>query len=94
MNCAPDLRFDVEEGQCQVDANCIVEDLPCPLYDDPNDLVFHYHPDFCNRFALCASGELRNRTCARGLHWDPVNKWCNFPEIVNCPVSDGELTYD
>lgn len=85
--CAPGLTFDVEDGHCKENAICDVENRPCPQYDDPTNLIFHPHPDFCDQFSLCLNGEPLNRTCAEGLHWDRENSWCNFPDEVNCPVS-------
>lgn len=87
-DCAPGLRFDVEEGVCKPDAICTVEDLDCPLYDDPTELIFHPHADTCDQFWMCANGKPMERRCAQGLHWDRVNQWCTFPDDADCPVSN------
>lgn len=86
-DCAPGLRFDVQEGTCKVGANCTVEDLECPLYDDPNELVFHPNAYTCEDFTMCANGQQIEGRCSEGLHWDRVKQWCTFPEEAGCPVS-------
>lgn len=85
-NCAPGLRFDIESEQCRENANCIVDVMACPLYDDPSALVYFSNPHLCNRYWMCANGQTIDRSCAPGLHWDEDQEWCNLPELVNCEV--------
>lgn len=86
-NCAPGFRFDVEGQECSTQANCSVEDLPCPLYNNPSELIFQPHSTECSTYYMCANGELMERQCWGGMHWDREQNWCTFPDSAMCPVS-------
>ncbi|XP_055626833.1 chitinase-3-like protein 1 [Toxorhynchites rutilus septentrionalis] len=42
-------------------------------------------PEACEKYYICtAHGNRHDFTCPSGLHFDPVHKVCNWPELVNC----------
>ncbi|XP_055595394.1 protein obstructor-E-like [Uranotaenia lowii] len=86
QSCAPGLQFDATSGQCTfpVFANCTVDDLICPAWDDLNKLVFIADKFDCAKYYYCYNGKSHPNRCAEGLHWDPVNNWCTPIEMSRC----------
>ncbi|KAG5675522.1 hypothetical protein PVAND_005418 [Polypedilum vanderplanki] len=85
MSCAPGLHFNRHELKCMLpqDADCDINYL-CPDEDDDNNPVFLPDPDDCGLYYVCSRGTPLPRECAEGLWFDVVNRWCNFPEYVEC----------
>ncbi|XP_055692104.1 peritrophin-1-like [Lutzomyia longipalpis] len=84
--CAPGFYFSTETGECKHPylANCDLPERPCPLFNDPENLVFLPDANQCDVYHLCYFGDPIQFRCADGLHWDPVNENCNYPSLANC----------
>lgn len=56
----------------------------CPLYDNPNNVVFVPDRTRCDGYFVCFNGNKLPRTCHPGLHWDQQNRWCDYAANVPC----------
>lgn len=87
--CASGLKYSAKEEQCMdaSAAQCNHDTDPCPLYNDPTDLVYIQDDLECGKYFLCYNRKMHEYTCAEGLHWDAVNQRCAHPEDAECEVS-------
>lgn len=94
-DCAPGLHYSYAEEKCMsiADARCSHDQLPCPLYNDPTNLVYIQDDVQCGKYFLCYNNKLHEYNCHEGLHWDVQNQQCAYPEDAECEVSYNESTY-
>lgn len=48
---------------------------------------FSPHPTDCNKYYLCNLGHPLEQSCPHGLHWNNIQKNCDWPRNVNCEAS-------
>ncbi|XP_059622360.1 peritrophin-1-like [Phlebotomus argentipes] len=84
--CAEGLRYNRFTNQCRLPnlAICNHDEFLCPLFDDPNNLIYLSHNTDCSVYFLCDRGVPRRFECDTGLHWNIRNNTCDFPERANC----------
>lgn len=56
---------------------------------DPNQVSWHHHPLYCDRYFLCFWGVLNQRFCAPGLHYNRITTQCMSPNLANCEIDTG-----
>ncbi|KAK2576108.1 hypothetical protein KPH14_007442 [Odynerus spinipes] len=78
------IGFDTDEmeGSTESPASCIGT---CPPVDPHNYTVLLPNTD-CTKYCKCSNGQAIVRKCPVGLHFDPVEKVCNYPYIAKCDV--------
>lgn len=67
-------------------AQCTREQDPCPLFNDPTNLIYHQDDVECGKYSLCYNNKMHEFSCAEGLHWDKDHQHCAFPEDAECDV--------
>ncbi|CAG0918884.1 unnamed protein product [Notodromas monacha] len=99
LSCPNPLYFDVQAQVCKADVDCgeletwvtvtstTVStqtssgggDFTCPEPDGiyPND-------EYCWKYWLCGNGIAYPMECPENYHFDASNKYCDFPERVDC----------
>lgn len=87
-NCVRGLVFSEEHQQCMQpnEANCVVEDSPCPRWTDPEDIFYLTSAEGSNYF-MCLDGAPLSMQCASGYIFNRRELQCD-PEAVNL-VSSG-----
>lgn len=59
-----------------------------------------FYPDLfvCAKYVQCIGGELIERQCVEGLHFNAAEEMCDWPEYANCvakepesPIFDGNV---
>jgi Chitin binding Peritrophin-A domain len=81
MRCPDGFLFDNQRQMCN-----FPDQVTCgnPCQGKP-DYTFIPRPDGgCEAYYSCSQGQSVPMTCPNGLHFDPVNLMCNYPELVNC----------
>lgn len=86
--CAPNLHWSAGGEYCttHAQAECELENPLCPEVDDPNDLIFIPSLADCEKYYLCHQGEPKQFRCAPNFHFNPVENFCDYPELANCEV--------
>lgn len=73
-------------------ALCNRDQDPCPLFNDPTNLIYHQDETQCGKYFLCYNNKMHEYNCHEGLHWDIEHQRCAYPEDAECQVGD-EFTY-
>lgn len=86
-DCAHGLLFNKEHQQCMHprDANCIVEDSPCPRWTDLEDLIY-LTTESGSKYFMCLNGEPIPMQCAEGFVFDRRKLQCDpegFVEVCS-----------
>lgn len=86
--CAAGLHYSttLEECTSPAEAACYREQDPCPLYNDPTNLIYHQDDADCSKYYLCYENKMHEFSCAEGLHWDTENERCSYPQDAECEV--------
>ena len=83
-DCGPGLHYNQTQEKCidMSKADCYRNS--CPLFNDPENLV--YLPDYtdCTKYYLCYNNEPKAYHCAEGLHWSEEDQHCTTPALANC----------
>ncbi|KFB51315.1 hypothetical protein ZHAS_00019368 [Anopheles sinensis] len=69
--------------------NCVA-DSRCPLVNPPEGPVLFSHPN-CAKFYKCSNGEACEYDCPAGLHFNPRELACDWPERAcysRCPINE------
>lgn len=80
--CPPNFNFNEELQICDSQYSCTDD-----VYDGlcPNDGIHAFERvNSCNEFNFCFAGFHSIRRCADGLHFNSVEKRCDFPEQAVC----------
>ncbi len=92
QSCPDGLHFNTIEKQCDwpVDAKCAVSEEKCV------DGELFPHEESCELFYQCSDASLQLQSCPQGLHFNPIEKYCDWPEEAKCEISadkcvDGDL---
>ncbi|XP_053686181.1 chondroitin proteoglycan 2-like [Sabethes cyaneus] len=94
-SCASGQVFDPVERHCVVedeDNVCLPQEIPPPpaeLEAECHQVVISQnlpHPNFCDVYFRCVAGTLFPRRCQEGLLFDQQTQFCNWAQLVNCPV--------
>lgn len=56
-----------------------------------NGIYFEAHPNSCEHYFICSSGQSVLLDCAPGFHFDNKNNWCDVPENVQCEFNDKKV---
>lgn len=85
-HCATGLFFSEVTQQCTTprNANCSVEQTPCPKWTDPENLVFLTNGQNCNNYFMCFDGQPLSMNCDSGLSFSSNSSQCFFGQ---CSVS-------
>ena len=82
---------------CNVcDEDCVTEPPPTPPCDHILDCTnrqdgWYEDPFNCRKYWHCDHGRGEHYMCEGNLLYDPYNRWCDYPERVNCngrPICD------
>lgn len=78
-DCAKGLFFSQERQMCTPEwqANCVVEQSPCPTWTDPENLVFLSNGMQCDRYFMCFNGKPIEMQCASGLTFNSRTNQCS-----------------
>lgn len=90
LRCGDGLHWSVEAETClpKVIANCKFRFIErCP----DEGITSVSHPDSCEKYVLCISGERIKRDCAPGFHFSRQFRMCVPPQIAGCE-NDEDLT--
>ncbi|KAL0268222.1 UNVERIFIED_CONTAM: hypothetical protein PYX00_010247 [Menopon gallinae] len=89
QNCAPGLHWNQAQQICDWSHN-----VPCtktqqitkvdPTKMSCEDGSYDSYPGDCNKYLTCLWGTYTTFSCAPGLHWNNVQKICDWPRNVNC----------
>ncbi|XP_055685508.1 protein obstructor-E-like [Lutzomyia longipalpis] len=84
--CAEGLRYSSFNNRCRLPnlAGCGHDEFLCPLFHDPENLVYLADNDDCAVYYLCYNGVPQRFDCDEGLHWNVRDRKCDFPERANC----------
>jgi len=68
----------------------------CEVAETCTEGDLHPHEDNCELFHLCFEGVFREHSCPNGLHFNAMQKLCDWPQHANCAVKvdtcvDGDL---
>lgn len=87
-DCAQGLFFNAEEQRCmnRSDAQCEIENNPCPTWDDPEDLTYLTHASSCSQYFMCYGRTPLPFNCAAGLNFNALTNQC---DTASCYVSCG-----
>lgn len=85
-DCAQGLFFNADQQQCmnRYDAQCDIENNPCPTWDNPEDLTYLTHANNCNNYFMCYGGSPLSLQCAAGLNFNSITNQC---DTYSCNVS-------
>lgn len=89
QNCAPGLHWNQAQQICDWSHN-----VPCTKTHqftkvDPTKMTcqdgsYDSYPGDCNKYLTCLWGTYTAFSCAPGLHWNNVQKICDWPRNVDC----------
>lgn len=84
QECGTGLHYNTTAEKCMDSSIADCYRTVCPLYNDPEGLV--YLPDYldCEKYYLCYDNEPKPYRCADGLHWDEENQYCTSPAEAAC----------
>lgn len=60
---------------------CILADKIC---ESSEDASVHPHETDCTKFYECSHGQAAELTCPNGLHFNPKEGVCDWPEFAGC----------
>uniref|UniRef100_A0A1B0DLW1 Chitin-binding type-2 domain-containing protein n=1 Tax=Phlebotomus papatasi TaxID=29031 RepID=A0A1B0DLW1_PHLPP len=85
-HCAEGLRFSTINDRCRTPdvAGCGHDEFLCPLFDDPENLVYLSDNENCSIYFLCHNGVPERFECDPGLQWNIRDQKCDFPDRANC----------
>ncbi|XP_059622850.1 peritrophin-1-like [Phlebotomus argentipes] len=88
-DCDNGLEFNSIWNECTLPefADCDREYSPCPLFNDPDNLVYLSDSDSCEVYHLCYNNQLHRFQCIDGLHWDNQRNQCRRPADAGCAPS-------
>lgn len=98
--CGPGLQW--SQSQLGCDRETVVRCVSTERYlrlthsraslDDPCEGSTHVpFPGDCEKFLLCNHNQLQEGNCAPGLHWNQVQKICDWPLNAHCKESTGDV---
>lgn len=78
-DCARGLFFSPDQQMCTPEwqANCVVEQSPCPTWTDPENLVFLSNGMQCSQYFMCYNGQPIVMQCASGLTFNSSTNQCS-----------------
>lgn len=84
--CGPGLFYSENHQECvEYDsAYCERHVGPCPLYNDPDNMVYVNDETNCEKYYLCHHNQLQPFQCQSGFHYDISSKVCTHPALANC----------
>ncbi|GAB0098655.1 hypothetical protein DMENIID0001_144240 [Sergentomyia squamirostris] len=87
--CDVGLSFNAVLGECTFPefSNCVHDQQPCPLFNDPDNLVYLSDSESCESYYLCYNNQPHSFKCINGLQWDSVAHLCRRPDDANCEPS-------
>ncbi|KAG0700417.1 Peritrophin-1 [Chionoecetes opilio] len=56
----------------------------CPSLSCPTPSGFFAHPSDCGTYVTCSDGDVDIKQCPEGLHFNPVQRRCDYPKLVQC----------
>lgn len=63
------------------------EEVECPEDSGEGDeAILIPHPTNCKHYFVCDHGRAIVMKCPEGLHFNPVEKVCDFPATAGCKI--------
>ncbi|KAG0700421.1 Peritrophin-1 [Chionoecetes opilio] len=59
----------------------------CPSLSCPTPSGFFAHPSDCGTYVTCSDGDVDIKQCPEGLHFNPVQRRCDYPKLVQCNIT-------
>ncbi|XP_068085273.1 protein obstructor-E-like [Anabrus simplex] len=90
VDCPPDQHFNAITKLCDNPSRAACE-VTCPSYDTLMPL-----PGRCEMYASCKEGKPTYHLCPRGLHFNPIHLYCDYPGQSGCHIqtnSDGSINF-
>nr|AMT75074.1 chitinase Cht10 [Locusta migratoria] len=91
QTCAPGLVWNQDQTMCDWGFNvkCAEDSEREAVHkvqpDDPCDQgALNPYPGDCTRYLYCQWGRFHEADCAAGLHWNEMEKICDWPENAKC----------
>jgi hypothetical protein len=50
-------------------------------------VTWHPHPFTCTKYVLCYHGNIIERLCAPGLHFNAILEQCMLPQLARCDIN-------